>query len=257
MDRLRNLVVALSLALPWNITAQQIADVFSISKDSVSSVDDSSVNSVENKKVSFDGSIEPQSRLYDNFTFEEYSEKPWVKFFISALIPLTKNTNISLSESLYYTPEKNNPTSENNITDLMLSRNLSDKFSADVWLEYSYYIKQKDADMLSVFLMLNYSPNDKITFTTVPYKPLLLDWKKISDFYLLNKYTYKTLSNVEFWVNTVTSCTDNWKTKVWFTLNSPIWDNLSLGFSTIPKELNSWNVSILPKWAQWTLSYSF
>lgn len=177
-------------------------------------------------------------------------------FLGSATFPIGKKLSLSLSESLYYTPEKNNPTCENNVTDLILSWKLSDNFSADVWLEYSYYIKQKDADMLSVFLMLNYSPNDKITFTTVPYKPLLLDWEKISDSYLLNKFTYKTPSNIEFWVNTVTSCTDDWKTKIWFTLSCSIWDNLSLGFSTIPEE-SSKSISISPELIQWTISCGF
>lgn len=254
MDKLRIWVVALLLSFPWNVTAQQIAEDFLINTDSINCVNNQSVDSVKNKKFKFEGSFEFQSLLYDNFTFERYSKNPWIHFLGSATFPIGKKLSLSLSESLYYTP---NPTCENNVTALILSWKLSDKFSADVWLEYSYYLKQKNADMLSAFLMLNYSPNDKITFTTVPYKPLLLDWKKISDFYLLNKFTYTTSSNVEFWVNTVTSCTDDWKTKVWFTLSSPIRDNLSMGFSTIPQESESWTVSILPEWIQWTLIYSF
>ena len=284
MNKLKQLAIIWFFAVLWSttqVTAKKIADVLEETKktenvlnfsnntvnDSInfaidqnlniknpekSESDDKSTDKKENKKFKFEGSFEFQSLLYDNFTFERYSKNPWIHFLGSATFPIGKKLSLSLSESLYYTQEK-----ENNVTDLILSWKLSDKFSADVWLEYSYYLKQKDADMLSIFLMLNYSSNDRVAITSVPYKPLLLDWKKISDFYLLNKFTYKTLSNVEFWVNTVTSCTDDWKTKVWFTLTSPIWDNLSLGFSTIPKESESWTVSILPEWIQWIVTYSF
>lgn len=278
MNKLKSLIIAWAVALNWwNVAAQQIADVFWIANNAVDSSndslkcnissikmqdlkDDENVNNSVKKnksKFQFGASVEIQSCLYDNFTFEKYSDNPWIHFLGSAMLPIGNKSNVSLSESVYYTPEKNNPTSENNITDLMLSQILSDKFSVDVWLEYSYYLKQKDADMLSVFLMLNYSPNDKITFTAVPYKPLLLDWKKISDFYFLSEYTYKLSSIVLIWVNTVTSCTDHWKTKVWFTLSCSMWNNLSLGLSTIPKESMSWNVSILPEWIQWTITSTF
>lgn len=214
MNKLKQLAIIWFFAVLWSttqVTAKKISDlleetektenVLNFSNNTVndsinfaidqnlniknsekSESDDKSTDKKENKKFKFEGSFEFQSLLYDNFTFERYSKNPWIHFLGSATFPIGKKLSLSLSESLYYTPEKNNPTCENNVTDLILSWKLSDKFSADVWLEYSYYLKQKNADMLSVFLMLNYSPNDRVTITAVSYKPLLVDWKKIQIF---------------------------------------------------------------------------
>ena len=211
-------------------------------------------NLKENDKIEFGASIEVQTCLYDNFTFEQYSKKPWIHFLGSVMFPISKNTNISLSESVYYTPEMNNPTCENNVTDLVLSHSFG-KFSVDGWLQLSQYFNQKGSDMLSVYSMLNYSPNDNLSVCVVPYKPLLLDWKKNSDFYILSKSEYKISDDKEIFMWTMTSCTDNWKTLFWFGFSSSIWDNLSVEFTTIPHD----NVIIwvIPKWLQWTLKYEF
>ena len=208
----------------------------------------------ENDRVEFGASIEAQTCLYDNFTFEQYSNKPWIHFLGSVMFPVSKNTKISLSESVYYTPEMNNPTCENNVTDLVFSHSFG-KFSVDGWIQLSQYLNQKGSDMFSVYSMLNYSPNDNLSVCIVPYKPLLLDWKKNSDFYILSKSEYKISDNKEIFMWTMTSCTDNWKTLFWFGFSSSIWDNLSVEFTTIPHD----NVIIwvIPKWLQWTLKYEF
>ena len=208
----------------------------------------------ENNKIKFEASIEAQTCLYDNFTFEQYSQNPWIHFLSSVALPMGKNTNISLSESVYYTPEKNNPTCENNITDLVLSYDFG-KFSVWGWLQLSQYLNQKGSDMFSIYSILNYSPDDKLSVCVVPYRPLFLDWKKISDFYILSKSEYKISDDKEIFMWTMTACTDNRKTLVWFGFSSSIWNNLSVEFSTIPK--NSGKIWVIPEWIQWTLRYTF
>ena len=257
----------------WSGAAQQIADVFWIANNIVNSGDDSlkcNINSIKmqdlkddarddnsvkdnENKFQFGASIEAQSCLYDNFTFEKYSNNPWMHFLGSVKLPISNKSSVSLSESIYYTPEKNNPISENNVTDLVFSYVSSDKFSMDIWLQLSQYLKQKDSDMFSVFLMLNYAPNEKFSISTVPYKPLLLDWKKNSDFYILNTVTYNVLSDKKLLLRTITSCTDNRKTLVWFWFLSSVGDNLSVEFTTIPDD-KTW---IIPWWLQWSLKYEF
>lgn len=207
-----------------------------------------------NDRIGFGASIEAQTCLYDNFTFEQYSKKPWIHFLGSVTFPISKNTNISLSESVYYTPEMNNPTCENNVTDLVLSHSFG-KFSVDGWFQLSQYLNQKGSDILSVYSMLNYSPNDNLSFCIVPYKPLLLDWKKNSDFYILSKSEYKISDDKEIFMWTMTSCTDNWKTLFWFGFSSSIWNNLSVGFTIIPHD--NVKIWVIPKWLQWTLKYEF
>ena len=210
-------------------------------------------NLKENDKIEFGASIEAQTCLYDNFTFEQYSKKPWIHFLGSVMFPIGKNTNISLSESVYYTPEKDNPTCENNVTDLVLSHSFG-KFSVDGWLQLSQYLNQKSSDMLSVYSMLNYSPNDNLSICLVPYKPLLLDWKKNSDFYILSKSEYKVSDDKKFFMWTMTSCTDGWKTLFWFGFWSSIWDKSSVEFTTIPDDKGK--ICAIPKWLQWTLKHN-
>lgn len=191
MNKLKSLLVVWAIALNgWDGTAQQIADVFWVTSNTVNSGDDSlkcNVNSIrmydlndewkednswkeDESKFQLEASIEAQSCLYDNFTFEKYSDNPWLHFLGSAVLPICENTNISLFESVYYTPEKDNPTNENNITDLVVSRNVSDKFSVDGWLQFSQYLNQKGSNMFSAYVMLNYSPNDKFSVSSCSYK---------------------------------------------------------------------------------------
>ncbi len=274
MNKLRSLLLVWAIALNgWDGTAQQIADVFWVTSNTVNSGDDSlkcNVNSIKmydlkdewkednsgregESKFQLEASIEAQSCLYDNFTFEKYSDNPWVHFLGSAVLPICENTNISLFESVYYTPEKDNPTNENNITDLVVSHNVSDKFSVDGWLQFSQYLNQKGSNMFSVYVMLNYSPNDKFSVSNCSYKPLLLGWEKASGFYFLNTFEYKMSDNKEFLLRTMTSCADNWKTLFWLGFASSLWDNLSVEFTTIPDK-KTW---IIPEWVQWTLRYKF
>lgn len=274
MNKLKSLIVVWAIALNgWNGAAQQIADVFWITNNTLDSSNDSlkcNINSIKmqdlkddekgdnsvkknESKFQFGASIEAQSCLYDNFTFEKYSDNPWIHFLGSVMLPIGDKSSASLSESIYYTPEKNNPTSENNITDLVLSHSISDKFSVDAWLQLSQYLNEKYTDLFSVYVMLNYSPNDKFSFSSCSYKPLLLNWKKASGFYILNTFAYKTPSDKEFLLRTMTSCTDNWKTLFWLGFSTSIWDNMSVEFTTIPDN-KTW---IIPEWLQGTLKYTF
>lgn len=206
----------------------------------------------ENSKIKFEGFVEIQSCLYDNFTFEQYSENPWAHFWGSVAFPISKNTNISLSESTYCILENKNPICKNNITDLVLSHSFG-KISLSGWFQFSQYPNKKGSDMLSFYSMFNFSPNDKFSVCVVPYKPLLLDWKKNSDFYILSKFEYKISNDIKVFLWTMTSCTDNWKTLFWFGFSSSISDNLSAEFSTIPDEKSG----IIPGWFQWIIRWTF
>ena len=218
-------------------------------------IDIDSVEAWSNNGFVFEWSLEVLSSLRDNFTFQQYSEKPWVHGYAS--VGYSKNNmNLSLSESVYYTLEKDNPMSANFVTDLIWSYDISEELSVGAWAEVSIYPKSKDENMFGSFLMVDYHPNDKFNATVVPYKPIcLLNWKKLSDFYFLGTFSCNIWDDLDKKVlfRTMTNCTDNWRTQVALWISKEICDNFSVDLTTIPDE-ETW---IVPRWVLSSLKYTF
>ena len=187
------------------------------------------INSEKKKNIEYNFFLEVLSRLYDNFTFTDYSEYPWLHVLGSVTFPLGKKTSINFCESIYWTIERNNPNSENHITDLILSYDISDKFSVGIWGELSQYFKQPNEDMCSVFGMVNCNLNDKISVNSVWYKPicLLKNWEKIPGLYILNTITYNVSDKGGLLFRTITSTYD-WDTKVAMSFYANLLKDLSL-----------------------------
>ena len=202
-----------------------------------------------NMNPEISASIGFSSPLYDPFTFEKLSDNHWGKFSFSMSLPITKNTTISLLENLFYTPENDNPTCENNTTDLVVSQNICKDISVDLWFELSQYLNQKNSSTFNTFLSVNYIPITNLSVSSVFYKPL---WNN-SDFYILNAATYKTLSNKEILLNTITSCSENLKTQVWVGVRFPIWDKIDFEVRSIP-DASSW---IVPSWLLFVYTYNY
>ena len=205
-------------------------------------------------------SVEILSELYDNFTFQKYSEKPWVHWYASITYPQNSDMNITLSESVYYTPEKSNPMCANFVTDLIWSYDINKKISVWVWTELSVYPKQKDDNMFAGFLMADYHPNDRFSVNLVTYKPFCsLDWKWLSNLYLLGTFTYN-ISDKSLILRTMTSCEDGWKTKFAFGFSSPIWKNVEWELTFKPGE-KTWvpdeKVWVVPNSVVCSLKYTF
>ena len=197
-------------------------------------------NSEGKKKIKYDLSLEFLSRLYDNFTFTDYSKYPWLHVLGSVTFPLGEKANINLSGSIYWTIEKNNPNSENHITDLILSCDVSDRLSVGIWGELSQYFKQNNEDMGSVFVMVNCNLNDKFSVNSVWYKPIcfLKNWEKIPGLYILNTVTYNMSDKKALLLRTITSTYD-WDTKVALSFYAKLLEDLSLEI-TVPFKQDYW-----------------
>ena len=206
------------------------------------------------KSVKFGWSAELQTTLYNPVTFLTLSERPWAHLQGSATLPLGEKTSVTLSEDLYATADKNNLTSENNFTDMLLSYNINDQVSVTGWVELFQFLKQdRGTDLFSTFWVVNYRPNEKFNFNTLVFKPICsLDWQKNPNLFISNTATYTTTSNKEFLLRLWTNCTNNWNTQASFGFRAPIWDKSSVEFTTIPNE--TW---IVPWWVQWCLNIHF